>query len=327
VPVTLANSTAEGAMAPLPEGLLIELVTPLTPTGALDVEGLARLVQRVAPWAAALVAGTPGVGEALELPPILRLELFAALVDLKPAQLPFLFGITGTTPAETLNFAQQLEIEAGRVSTGANIYWLDLPLWWHSNRGLPQALAELCHSLQHPLILVNHPHLIRGKAQTWKHVNIRTAVLKKLAGLPGITGLVYHGEMRRFLHYYAAVAQRPEFMLYEADEHRFLTRPGARGLVSAGAQLAPKTWQEVAHACLFSPQTNNQGSAPRLWAQSQLLLSLQDLYQWQPAACLKQGLHQLGILTYPALWPTSPAAPAHVAARFRQVLARLQEQA
>lgn len=314
-------------MPPLPEGLLIELVTPLTPTGALDSSGLTWLVQHVAPWAAALVAGTPGVGEALELPPTRRQELFAALLDLKPAHLPLLFGITGATPAETGNFARQLEKEADQTSADANIFWLDLPLWWHSNRGLPQVLAELGRTLRHPLVLMNHPHLIRGKAQAWKHVNIRTAVLKKLAGVPGITGLIYHGEMRRFLHYYAAVAARPEFMLYEADEHRFLTRPGARGLVSAGAQLAPKTWQEVAHACLFSPQTDDQGASLRLWAQSQLLLSLQELYQPQPPALLKQGLYQLGILSYPTCWPATPAAPAHVAEQFGQVLIRLQEQA
>ena len=53
---------------PLPEGLLIELVTPLTPTGTLDQDSLVRLVDRVAASAAALVAGCPGVGEALELP-------------------------------------------------------------------------------------------------------------------------------------------------------------------------------------------------------------------------------------------------------------------
>ncbi len=327
VPVTLANRTAGDTMPPLPEGLLIELVTPLTPTGALDAPSLTRLVQHAAPWAAALVAGTPGVGEALELPPPLRQELFTALLDLVPSQVPLLFGITGASPAETHNLAQQLEREAQQAPAANIIYWLDLPLWWHSNRGLPQALAALCGSLQHPLVVMNHPHLIRGKGQPWKHVNLRTAVLKKLAAVPGITGLIYHGEMRRFLHYYAAVAARPEFMLYEADEYRFLTRPGARGLVSAGAQLTPKTWQEVAHACLFSPLTNGRGTAPRIWAQSQLLLALEESYKLQPASLLKQGLYQLGILTYPTIWPATPAAPAHLAKQFEQVLARVQEQA
>lgn len=305
-------------MPPLPEGLLIELVTPLTPTGALDVSSLARLVQHVAPWAAALVAGTPGVGEALELPPTLRQELFAALLDLVPPSLPLLFGITGATAQETRNLVLQLE----KLALGHQvhlIHWLDLPLWWHSNRGLPQALGQICQDLHYPLLLMNHPHLIRGKAQPWKHVNIRTAVLKKLAHIPNITGLIFHGDMHRFLYYYAAVAARPDFMLYEADENRFLTRPGARGLVSPGAQLLPAVWQQVVQTCLFSAQSNGQRTSPRIWEQSQLLLSLQELYQLQPAALLKHGLHQLGLLAHPSVWPTTPAAPAHLTERFGRV--------
>ena len=54
MPVILANMTAD-AMPPLPEGLLIELATPLTPTGTLDQGSLVRLLDRVAP-----VGGSPG---------------------------------------------------------------------------------------------------------------------------------------------------------------------------------------------------------------------------------------------------------------------------
>ncbi len=210
-------------MPPLPEGLLIELATPLTPTGALDGPSLARLLARVVPAAAALVAGSPGVGEALELPRSLRLELFNALGENLPPNLPLFFSITGATPEDTQTLAAQLEEELKRQPTLRPVYWVDLPLWWHSNRGLPQTYLNLSRGLSRPLVLMNHPHLIRGKTRPLKHVNLRTAVFKKLTGLPGVAALIYQGEIRRFLHYYAAVAARPEFMLYEADEHRFLT--------------------------------------------------------------------------------------------------------
>ena len=110
---------------------------------------------------------------------------------------------------------------------------------------------------------MNHPHLIRGKAKPLKHLNLRTAVFKKIT-VPGLAALIYRGEIRRFLHYYAATAARPEFMLYEADERRFLTRPGARGLVSAGAQLFPAIWQQVAKACLFPEDVTLRGR--RTWS-------------------------------------------------------------
>lgn len=313
-------------MPPLPEGLLIELVTPLRPNGALDTASLSRLVHHVAPWSAALVAGTPGVGEALALPPALRLESFAALLDLMPAPLPLFFGISGASPEETCHLVQQLQQEATHRHASRPLYWLDLPLWWHSNRGLPQAYKQLGQYLQHPLVLINQPFLIRGKGQPLKHVNIRTSVLKKLTQLPLVAGMIYHGDMRRFLHYFAAAAGRPEFMLYEADEHRFLTRPGARGLVSGGAQLFPRIWQEVTQACLYPERAHGREAiASRIWERSQELLSLQELYQFQPAALLKQGLHQLGLLSHPVAWPTTPAAPAHLTEKFGQILAQVRE--
>ena len=201
------------------------------------------------------------------------------------------------------------------------IYWVDLPLWWHSNRGLPQAYQSLCRSLSHPLVLMNHPHIIRGKAKPLKHVNLRTAIFKKLSGLPGIAAMIYRGEIRRFLNYYAARAARPDFMLYEADERRFLSRPGARGLVSAGAQLFPVIWQQVTKACLFPEESSDLKEQPsQIWEWSTLLLRLYELYQLYPAPLLKLGLYHQGVLDYPVVWPATPSFPSHLADHFLKFL-------
>jgi len=313
-------------MPPLPEGLLIELVTPLTPTGSLDQDGLAHLLNRVEPAAAAVVAGSPGVGEALELPRSVRLELFASLVSDLPPKLPLFFGITGATPEETLGLVEDLEGEVKTESGERPVYWLDLPLWWHSNRGLPQAYQNLCRSLKHPLVLMNHPHLIRGKTKPFKHVNLRTAIFKKLSGLPGIVAIIYRGEIRRFLHYYAARAARPDFMLYEADERRFLARPGARGLVSAGAQLFPVIWQHLTKACLFPEESNGPGGhRSQIWEWSNLLLRLYELYQLYPAPLLKLGLFHQGVLNSPTIWPATPSFPGHLGDRFLELLINLED--
>jgi dihydrodipicolinate synthase/N-acetylneuraminate lyase len=324
LPVILANILDEGLMPPLPEGLLIELVTPLTHTGTLDRGSLARLLGRVAPAAAAVVAGTPGVGEALELTQAVRLELFGSLIADLPSDLPLFFGITGANPEETRRLVLRLEDELKTQARTRPVYWVDLPLWWHSNRGLPQAYQNLCRSVSHPLVLMNHPHLIKGKAKPLKHVNLRTAVFKKLSGLPDIAGLIYRGEMRRFLHYYAARAARPDFMLYEADERRFLTRPGAPGLVSAGAQLFPAIWQQVARACLFPEEIDGPGQRGRIWEWSSLLLRLYELYQFYPAPLVKLGLYQQGVLDFPATWPATPSYPSHLIERFLACLTEVE---
>ena len=310
----------------LPEGLLIELVTPLTPTGSLDHLSLERLVARVRSAGGGLIAGSPGIGEALELPPALRLELFAHLLTLVPPEVPLFFGLTGATQEDTRSLALHLEQKAQQQPGGRRLFWLDLPLWWHSNRGLPQALENLCRGLSYPLVLMNHPHVMRGKAKPLKHVNIRTAVLKKLTGVPGLAALIYQGEMRRFLHYYSAVAMRPEFVLYEADERRFLIRPGARGLVSAGAQLFPLAWREVAQACLYPGETPGQAQNRRLVLEwSQYLLDLQELYQLHPAGLIKLGLQHLGIIEFSVSWPTTPSYPAHLGEQFLTFLDTLHD--
>lgn len=314
-------------MPPLPEGLLIELVTPLTPSGSLDRGSLARLIERVGASAAAVVAGSPGVGEALELPSSVRLELFSVLSQNLPPKLPLFFGITGATLEETRDFALQLEAEAKKQPGARPLYWVDLPLWWHSNRGLPQAYKEICRSLSYPLIIMNHPHLIRGKAKPFKHVNLRTAIVKKLSAQPGIVAIIYRGQLRRFLHYYAAKASRPDFMLYEADERRFLSRPGAGGLVSAGAQLFPIVWQMVIKSCLFPEDSNvSRKQLIQIWEWSNELLRLYELYQLYPAPLLKLGLYHQGVLDSPTVWPATPSFPGHLADLFLELSDRIKIQ-
>ncbi|AEB08580.1 dihydrodipicolinate synthase family protein [Desulfobacca acetoxidans] len=309
----------------LPEGLVIELSTPLTPIGGLDRESLARLVKRTVPASPALAAGLPGVGEGLDLPDSLRLELFTTLLQILPDWLPLFFGITGAHPDQTLSLARRLEAELQRFPIPPPVYWVDLPLWGHSNRGLPQSCHNLLQYLSRPLVLMNHPQVIRSKAKFLKHINLRTAVFKKLALLPQVSGLIYQGDMRRFLHYCAALATRPDFILYEADEYRFLTRPGARGLFSSGAQLFPSIWQQVAQVCWFPEDMKDKGGrSGSVWEWSELLLRLHDLYRVYPAALLKAGLHHLGVLDFPAVWPSTETPPAPVQERFLAMLAQVQ---
>ena len=95
------------------------------------------------------------------------------------------------------------------------VYLVDLPLWYHSNRGLPQVHQRLLDEVSRPLVLLNLPELINRRAPWFKRRNIRTQVFKKLAALPGVAGLIHQGEMRRFLNYHGAAALRPGFAFYE----------------------------------------------------------------------------------------------------------------
>ncbi|MBW1918242.1 MAG: dihydrodipicolinate synthase family protein [Deltaproteobacteria bacterium] len=294
-----------------PDGLLIELVTPLTATGDLDAEGLSRLVERVAPYAAGIVAASPGLGEALGLPDSVRRELFSGLLKQWPGPGPLFFGVTADTQEQTGDLIQRFEAECRSRHYDYQIHWLDLPLWYHSNRGLPQYYRQLLGTLRHPLILLNQPEIIRERTRPWKHHNLRTAVVKKLTDLPEIRGMIFRGKMERFLNYHRAAGGRPDFAIYEGDESRFLTRPGAWGIISPGAQLFPSAWQAVTQACLH-PEKVADLKLPqaKLWQLSQQLLELAQCYLHQPAALLKTALQALGVIKHDTTCPaTVPAAP------------------
>lgn len=294
-----------------PQGLIVDLVTPLRPDLSLDEASLDRLVARVISQADGLLGGSPGVGEALELPGPTRRRLLAALLAAVAGRVPLFFGITGHSLEETRSLAAAVEEECRRLDYRGLVYLVDLALWYHSNRGLPQACRELLEEVPRPLVLLNQPELIGRRAPLYKRRNIRTHVFKALAALPGVAGLIHQGEMRRFLNYHYAAARRPGFVFYEADEEHFLTRPGAWGVVSPGAQLFPSFWRLVTRVCLH-PEMSDQDPELRLetWNLSQRLQKISRACRAQPAALLKQGLAAQSLLDSPTLAPgTAPAEP------------------
>jgi dihydrodipicolinate synthase/N-acetylneuraminate lyase len=293
-----------------PEGLIIELVTPLTPQGELDAEGLFRLVDRVLPAADGLLVAGPEAGEGLALPPEVRLNLLAHTLTAVAGRLPVMFGITGATPEETRDAALAIREVLDRRGYAGQVFLADLPLWYHSNRGLPQFYQTWLQEAGLPLVLLNRPEIVQQRAFLFKHRNLRTQVVKKLAALPMITGMIYQGEMRRFLNYHLAAVARPLFAFYEADEHRFLTRPGAWGVVSAGALLHPVAWQRVTRACLHPEEVDEDlGARHRLWEESTRLLNLAGLYRAAPAPLLKAALTARGLLVSEATAAGTPPAP------------------
>ena len=259
--------------------------------------GLARLVARVISQADGILAGSPGVGEALELPGPTRRRLLAVLLTLVGGRVPLFFGITGASLEETRELALAVDEECRRVSYAGPIYLVDLPLWYHSNRGLPQACRLLLDEISRSLVLLNQPELIGLRAPRLKRRNIRTHVFKKLAALPGVAGLIHRGEMPRFFNYHRAASLRSGFAFYEGDEENFLTRPGAWGVVSPGAQLFPAFWRLVARVCLH-PEEVAQDPGLRLetWNLSQRLQQMARVYGPHPAALLKGALAAQGIL-------------------------------
>ena len=309
-----------------PEGLIIDLVTPLAGDGVLDGPGLERLVARVLPAADGLLAGSPLAGEGLDLPLSTRRELFTRLLPLVAGRVPIFFGITGPTQEETRDLAAWVREEVGRQGYGGALFLTDAPLWYHSIRGLPQTFQALLAAIPLPLILLNLPQTVRRRGVMLKHLNIRTQVFKKLAALPEVHGLIYQGEMRRFLHYHHAAAARPGFAFYETDEERFLTRPGAWGVVSGGAQLLPRAWQQVTRACLHPEEMADDPSRRfALWDLGNRLQQVCHLSPESSPALWKKVLYSQGVISSPGAAAGTPHEAPDTVKKLLELLAEFAD--
>jgi dihydrodipicolinate synthase/N-acetylneuraminate lyase len=270
------------------------LVTPFNEKGGIDWPTLHQLIERALPFCDGLFIGEGLVGEGLSLPNPVRLELLQGSWEAVSGRKPLLLCPTASTTEETLG-----NVEAGGRLNYNNrgnefLFWVDLPLWYHSNRKLPQLYQEWTDRTPFPILLYNHPYLISKLNRTLKRRNIRTAVLKRLSENEQIVGLIQAGNLIRTIHYHRAVRARHDFRFYDGDEKSFLNQPSSSGVVSWGANLLPEEWSEIVSSSLGLSE--DPARSLTLLKQSQRLRQLSQALRPNPAKTLKFALHRLGII-------------------------------
>ncbi len=283
-----------------PKGLIIALITPFNERGEIDWPSWQNLLHHTLPFADGLFIGEGMIGEGIYLSNKLRLELAQGAIEASTGQKPLFLGLTASTAEETTaNFAEIGQKYRSLAEKGL-LYLVDAPLWYHSNRKLPQFYETLLEQTSLPIILANNPSLISLSQKSWKRKNIRTNILKRLATHPAITGLINLSDLKRAINYQRAVRLRRDFRLYDGDEKNFLAQPSAAGVVSAGANLFPGDWKEVVWASLNPSENPAQNFS--LWEKSEKLKKFYQLYYNNPAKNLKIALYQQGIITNPRMF-------------------------
>jgi dihydrodipicolinate synthase/N-acetylneuraminate lyase len=151
-------------------------------------------------------------------------------------------------------------------------------------------------------VLHNDPKFIRRLRRPLKRNNIRTSIMKDLCTIEGIRGLIFSGPLERAYNYQKAVRTRPEFRIYDGEESRFLSHPSMSGVVSIGANLAPKAWQRIAESTI-NPGSD-RGEYPdrlqQIWETGRYVSDLMRLYQQNPVPLIKKRLSEMGIIEGPA---------------------------
>ena len=284
-----------------PRGLIVDLITPLRSNGDIDGRGLGRQLDRVLPYVQALFIAGPHMGEGQNLEPEQREELLEKTLVVVRGRVPVLVWITCETEDETRATLHVLEKQAQKRDYGCQIYWVDTPLYYHSNRGLPPLYQSLLSQTERPCLLYNDPELIKALSQPLKRNNIRTSIMKELVHIDGVCGLIFQGPLDRARNYHKVTLSQAEFRLYDGDESQFLNHPSLSGVVSAGANLAPRAWQRITDSSLN--QGGDQKAYPdylqQIWETGTYLRNMIDIYHSAPVPLVKQVLSDMGTIDEP----------------------------
>lgn len=286
-----------------PRGLIVDIITPFTKGGAIDGPGLRKLLNRVSPHAQAVFLASPHTGEGKNLHTEQRVELLEqAIPAMAQNPIPILIWVAQDDEAESRRTTITLKEVIEKRGYMGDIFWVDTPLYYHSNRGLPGLYKALCSVVGKPYILHNDPEFINGLTRPLKRNNIRTAVLKELVSLEGITGLIFSGSLDRVHNYHNACRRRPHFRIYDGEESHFLDHPSTSGVVSVGANLAPKAWEKIIQSSLdlSAHKKDYPDHLQQIWELGDYLRDMRDIYLQAPAPILKEILSDMGIIETPA---------------------------
>jgi dihydrodipicolinate synthase/N-acetylneuraminate lyase len=285
------------ATNPLPRGLIVDLVTPFLKNGDIDAKGLERHINDMMPFVQAIFISSPGMGEGANLSPEQREELFHQTLLIVQSRLPVLVWISAPALEETETMLLSLRKRIATLGYAGPVFWVDTPLYYHSNRGLEAAYERMSSMVEEPFVLVNDPEFVKTKDQSFKRLNIRTSILKDLASKEKIKGLIFSGSLERAFNYRKAVRSNPDFMIYDGDESQFLEHPNLNGILSRGANLAPVAWKIVTSSSL-----NLGGNAEdypdrirQVLEAGRYLNDLMDIYNRHNADFFRQVLTRTGI--------------------------------
>ncbi len=303
------------AVSLAPRGMIVDLITPFKDDGAIDGQILKTTLERIIPYSQAVLLASPKTGEGVHLSSVQRLGLLEEALAVVGGRHPVMIWVSQATEEETIETILVLEDALEREKYGGEVFFVDTPLLYHSNRGLPDLYGNICSMVDTPFILCNDPEMIKNLERPLKRRNIRTSILKELTYLERIAGVIFYDSLERSHHYQKACRKRSHFRIYDGDEMRFLEHPSMSGIVSIGANLAPKAWQEITKFSLEVSVGQNEypDRIQQILDLGHYLHELEEIYHRAPVKIIKGILFDMGIIRSPTC--ISPAEDVEKAKR------------
>jgi len=283
-----------------PKGLIVDLITPLDDKGDIDNDGLVSLLKKVLSHADAILLASPKMGEGSGLSLNLKTDLLKNATAFIQGRMPIFFWISEDSAKNTKKTLTLLEDLLTSSNYRGEVFWLDSPLYYHSNRGLYDHYQDLTLNTKYPFVLYNDPGLINLLERPLKRCNIRTSILKNLAEIGKIKALIFRGSLTRVNNYQKALNRRPDFRVYDGDEDRFLEYPSMSGVLSIGANIAPRIWSNVTRASLGMLEEDREKGdyLHQIWEMGELLKDLKKIYNPNPVLTIKRSLVDLNIIGF-----------------------------
>jgi 4-hydroxy-tetrahydrodipicolinate synthase len=208
------------------------MVTPLTPAGGLDVEGLERLVEHLlaGPVAGLFLLGTTGEGMSLSQP--VREELIRRTCRLVGGRVPVLSAISSLCLADSLQMAR-FACDNGIDAVVATPPFYILP----SQAELVEYMNTLVAHLPLPIFLYNMPAITRV---CWELSTVRRAMENpKILGIKDSSG-----DMKYFQYLCDQGKQRADWTILVGPEELLIPamRAGGHGGISGGANVFPQLY-------------------------------------------------------------------------------------
>ncbi len=283
----------------LPRGLICPLVTPMKAGDVFDKDALSRLIDYVVDGGVdALLLGDVFWGEGLVLDRETRLEMVCAALEIIQGRWPVLITITCESREATRDLLALMETSIDRLAYGGQLFWVDYPIYYHSNRGLPQWYECIARDTSFGFILGNNAEVVERRKRAIKHKSIRTSVLKRISENRKVGGVIFHGSLKRSMNYHKAVRHGRGFVFYDGDEMAFIRQPSSSGVVAGGANVLPRPWREITLSCLnqYDVQRQYTDHMSQMLEAAVMLEDFYLLYSKNCAAVVKRMLHLAGVL-------------------------------
>lgn len=249
-------------------GVIVPMVSPMTPEGTIDIESTERLVDHLAAREAGVfVLGT--TGEAATLDHHERLRLVKAAIHVAAGRVPVYTGISDNSVVRSINAAREY------FACGADACVAHLPCYYKlSEREMLIYFQHLHAQVEGPLILYNIP------ATT--HMSLPIPVVKELADLPRIVGMKdSERDLERMQHIAKVFAPRKDFRLYMGSAILAVRalQCGFDGLVPSSGNLLPGHWRDLVKAARIGDWNTAQELQDKLDAINVILQEKHSLGQ------------------------------------------------